>query len=255
MIKSLKYLMGDLSVFFPVTNHEKWMLVVKSILVVLLLDWFFYRSFIAILPLLPVGIKYFQLEKAALIRKKQEGAKEQFKELLLLVSGGQKAGYSADNAFLSSYGEMQSLYGKESSICRMLQVIRIAKENRRSLAEAWYEIGEKTGIREICEFAGIYEISYQSSGNVADIMERTAGIIVEKMDTEKEILVLLGAKRLEQKIMNAMPFLIMLYIMVTSPGYFSELYHTITGVIIMSICLGIYLLSYWASLKIIDISL
>lgn len=255
MKKSLRYKMIDPMIFLPVTEREKWTLAIKSALVIVLLDYFFYRSLIAVILLLPVGIKYFQLEKEALIRKKQEEAKEQFKELLLLVSGGQKAGYSADNAFLSSYGEMQNLYGEESSICRMLKAIRIAKENRRSLAEVWYEIGEKTGIREICEFADIYGIAYQRSGNVADIMERTAGVIVEKMDTEKEIAVLLGAKRLEQKIMNAMPFLIMLYIMITSPGYFSKLYHTITGVIIMSICLAIYLLSYRASLKIIAISL
>ena len=154
-----------------------------------------------------------------------------------------------------SFPSMKILYGQESVICKILKRIRIAYENRKPLAAVWEEIGEELKVEEIREFARVYYISGEKSGNVAVVMEKTASQIAEKMDTEKEIQVMLSEKRLEQKIMNLMPFLIMAYIMLSSPGYFNGLYGTVTGVVIMSICLGIYLLSYRASLKIVDIHL
>lgn len=238
-----------------VTEAEKKYLLGKSILAVFILDYFFYRSIWAVLPLSIVGAVYYRIEKKALIQKKKEAAREQFKELMLLASNGQKAGYSAENAFLSSYQDMKALFGEDSSICRMLRILKSGRENHLSFSKLWIQMGNQVDIEEIIEFAQIYEISQKSSGNTASVMEKTANIIIRKMETEKEIAVLLSAKRLEQKIMNAMPFFIMLYITITSPGYFSGLYHSLTGVLIMSFCLLIYLSAYALSLHIISIEI
>ena len=75
------------------------------------------------------------------------------------------------------------------------------------------------------------------------------------METEKEIEVLLSARKLEQKIMNAMPFLIMLYVNLTSPGYFDKLYHSLAGTAVMTLCLGVYLGAYILSRKIAFVKL
>ena len=93
------------------------------------LNYFFYRSLWAFVPLLAVGLMYYRMEETALYRRKKEVAREQFKELLLLVSTGQKAGFSAENAFLSGYEDMKELYGKDSSVCRMLQILKSGREN------------------------------------------------------------------------------------------------------------------------------
>lgn len=236
----------------PVSPAERRLLAGKSFLVILLLNYFFYQSLWAFIPLSAVGLVYYRMEEETLRRKKKESAKEQFKELMLLVSTGQRAGFSAENAFLSSYGDMRALYGKDSSICRMLQILQSGKENNIAFSELWKQIGCRMEITEIREFAQVYEISQESSGNMALIMEKTADIIVRKIETEKEIAVLLSEKRLEQKIMNLMPFFIMLYISVTSPGYFGILYRSFCGVLLMSAALGIYLLAYMLSVRIIS---
>ena len=255
MRRNIDYRESEKRKLLSVRPDEKYLLVFKSIFMILVLDFFFYQSFWALIPLSYIGFCYFKSEQNYLLEKKKEEAREQFKEMLLLVSRGQKAGYSADNAFLYCTPEMQELYGKESSICKMLQMIARAFENRQSLPAIWQRIGEITDITEIREFAGIYEIAQKKSGNVSGAMEKTAEIIAGKMETEKEITVLLSAKRLEQRIMNLMPFFIMLYMMVTSPGYFDGLYHTPAGTIIMSICLGIYMAAYAVSLHIVNIRL
>lgn len=237
------------------TSTEKQMLVGKSIGVVLLLNFFFYRSLWALIPLSIIGFFYYQKEKKFLEHDKKEQVREQFKELMLLVSTGQKAGYSVENAFLSSYDHMKALYGKDSSICHIIQVLKSGRENNIPFTDLWKQIGRQLKIAEINEFADIYEISYKRSGNMAAVMEKTAEIIVHKIETEKEIRVLLSAKRFEQKIMNLMPFFIMAYISLTSPGYFKGLYHSTSGIFLMSICLFVYLAAYIISIQIVSIEI
>lgn len=237
------------------TTREKQLLIGKSIGVVLILDYFFYQSVWAIIPLSCIGIMYYRMEKKHLYQKKKEQAREQFKELMLVVSAGQKAGYSAENAFISSYDDMKALYGKDSSICKMIQILKSGRKNNISFTSLWNEIGQQLGIVEISEFAGVYEVSHKSSGNMAAVMEKTAAIIIQKMETENEIRVWLSARRLEQRIMNVMPFFIMLYVNVTSPGYFKGLYHSMQGIFIMSICLSIYLGAYALSVKMVSIEI
>lgn len=239
----------------PYTAGDKRLLLGKSIGIVLVLDYFFYQSLWMLLPLSFVGIMYYRMEKKLLEHKKKEQAREQFKELMLSVSTGQRAGYSAENAFLSSYEDMKTLYGKDSSICLMIRMLKSGRDNNISFTNLWKQIGWQSGIAEINEFASVYEISHKNSGNMAAVMEKTAAIIIHKMETDKEIKVILSARRLEQRIMNLMPFFIMLYISITSPGYFNGLYHSVLGILVMSICLGIYLAAYALSVRIISIEI
>ncbi len=237
----------------PFTGAERRALVVKSFFVILLLDYFFYRAIWAVIPLLGVGVLYYRMEKELLYQKKKEAAREQFKELMLLVATGQKAGYSAENAFLSSYQDMKALFGADSSVCRMIRLLKSGKENNIPFSQMWKQIGKQIDIAEITEFAGVYGISQESSGNLALVMEKTTDIIVHKIETEKEIAVLLSARRLEQKIMNLMPFFILFYIGAASPGYFDGLYHSVMGVLVMSACLALYLGAYALSVHMVSI--
>lgn len=250
-----KYLPKKEEGLLKIYKAEKVLILGKSAAAVFIINYFFYRSIWAMLPLSLVGVMYYRMEKEALLLKKKEETREQFKELMLLVSTGQKAGYSAENAFLSAYQDMRVLYGEDSNICEMLRILRTGRENNVEFSALWHQLGSEVDIPEIQEFASVYEISGKSSGNMAAVMEKTAGIIARKMETEKEIEVLLSARKYEQKIMNSMPFLIMLYISITSPGYFDKLYHSFIGVAVMTLCLGIYLGAYILSRKIAFVKL
>ena len=64
---------------------------------------------------------------------------------------------------------------------------------------------------------------------------------------------MIAAKRLEQNIMSVIPFAIVLYVGVTSKGYFDVLYTTSAGRVIMTVCLGVYGAAYIIGKKIIEI--
>ncbi len=244
MIKSLGQQGLSNEYLIRLSLEEKIRLISKSIVVVILLDYCFYRSFWSVIPLCIPGVLFYREEKKDLLHKKKEEIRQQFKEMLYLVVSGQKAGYSVENAFLNSYEDLVNLYGEESAICRILSEIKIGMENHRPLADLWKTIGIRTDIVEIREFAEVFAIAKLSGGNMTAILENTAEILGNKAETKIEIDILLSARKLEQKIMNVMPLGLILYVEMTSPGYFDGMYHALSGIVIMTICVVIYIGAY-----------
>ena len=64
-----------------------------------------------------------------------------------------------------------------------------------------------------------------------------------------------AAKRFEQSIMNIIPILIVIYIDLTSPGFFDLMYSTIIGRIIMTVCLVAYIVAVLMAKKILKIEI
>lgn len=52
--------------------------------------------------------------------------------------------------------------------------------------------------------------------------------------------------------MNVMPFAVLAYVDASNKGYFDSLYHNLTGVVIMTVCLIVYLAAYFLSGWILD---
>ena len=249
MWKSLRQQVVRQNKFIYLFPEEKVKLVLKSLLAVIVVNVCFYQNILAFLGLWSIGIVFYEKEKRLVLSRKEEAAREQFREMLLLTVTGQRAGYSVENAFLNSYEDLANLYGAESSICKMLQEIREGIRNHIAIAELWKRIGEECDIVEIKEFAQVLEVAVQSGGRQASVLEKTADTIADKTDTKKEIAVVMSAKVLEQKVMNIMPFGLILYLNVTSPGYFEGLYHSVGGVFIMTGCLLFYLMAYFIGEK------
>ena len=78
-------------------------------------------------------------------------------------------------------------------------------------------------------------------------------MIEQKTETDKEIQLMVGARKMEQKIMNMVPFLIIFYIGTTSRGFFDVLYHNPVGVTVMTVCLLFYGAAYLVSKRIVEI--
>lgn len=219
-------------------------LMIKSLIVALLLNFCFYRSIWGMIPTGILGVLYYIEEKRELRREENEELRQQFKELLYLASAGQKAGYSVENAFTECYGDLQNLFGENSIICHLLRKMKAGLENHIPMAELWKRFGAEYDVVEIKEFANVFEIAKECGQNMTETLENVAEVIGNKLETKREINTLLSAKRLEQKIMNAMPIVLMLYMELTSPGYFDEMYHSSMGIGMMSIALLIYLTAY-----------
>ena len=84
------------------------------------------------------------------------------------------------------------------------------------------------------------------------MIDAACSSISRRLAVEEEMETLLSARKLEQRVMNAMPFMIVWYVEVSNPGYFDMLYGNLTGAVLMTICLGVYLAAYALSEKIFE---
>ena len=86
-----------------------------------------------------------------------------------------------------------------------------------------------------------------------EIIENTASIIRDKRAVNEKILNMTASRRYEQNIMNILPFVIIIYIDLTSDGFIDIMYGCFAGRVIMTVSLILTGVSYMLSQKILDI--
>ena len=147
---------------------------------------------------------------------------------------------------------IRMLYGEHSAMYRELELIRRGMILNITLEELISDLADRSGIEEIEQFSAILNIAKRGGGNVTQIIRTTAEVISNKVETMQEMLTMLQGRRLEQNVMEIMPFGISLYIAAAYPGYFGTLYHNGMGIIVMTLCLAVYAGAYLLGEKILD---
>ncbi|MCR5033329.1 MAG: hypothetical protein K6A92_10775 [Lachnospiraceae bacterium] len=220
---------------------------------VVFFGWFFYRSIWAMAPLTALLPVFYKKQKEKHFQKQQDLLKSRVCEWLKSVSANLRAGYSIENAIREGRKELVMLYGKEDPLARALKPVTVGFENNIPVEKLLTQLSEDVPVEELKDFSEIFRIARKSSGNLTEIIDHTTTIIAEKTLVGKEIRTMVAAKEMEQKIMSCMPFAIICYISVSSPGYFDRLYHNPIGVLIMTLNLAVYLMSLHLSGKILQI--
>ena len=136
---------------------------------------------------------------------------------------------------------------------REFHYIESRKKVSVPVEELFLGLGERSGIEDIENFAAVFSTAKRSGGDMDKIIQTSARMLGDKIDVRKEIETTLSAKKAEQMIMSLMPAGIILYLQLTSPGFLEVLYGNPFGVCAMTVCLGIYGLSYWLGKRIVDI--
>lgn len=234
-------------------RKEMFLYGLEAVGIVLFFAYFFYRSLWSAILLVPVGIFFLTRKKRELGKKQQNTLKIQFKEAVLSISAGMRAGYSAENAFKEAYKDMVRMFGRQSLICRELAYLLGGMSNNIPIEKLLQGFGRRSGVEEIKEFGEIFEISKKTGGNIGQIIAQTVDIISRKLEVDREIETLVSAKKLEQKIMNLVPFAILFYVETTSKGFFDVLYGNIAGNIIMTAGIAVYGAAICMEDKIMDI--
>lgn len=227
--------------------------VFQGVLISALFGRLFYDSWIAVLLLLPLAFLWFVHQKMLENRRNCRLIGIEFKDAIASVLTNLKAGYSVENSFLEARRDMDLLYGRNSLISRHLQAIGKGIRNNVPLEKLIHKMGKDTGNTDIRDFAEVFAVAKRSGGNLREIIEKTINVISKKTDVEKEIDVLISAKRMESRIMNLVPFFIIFYLSLTSSGFFGPLYHNLFGIILMTVCMGFYVGAYFLSERIINI--
>ena len=217
----------------------------EGILGIAVMDYVFYRNAGLFLVLLPVGMLFPLMLRKQLKKRRLETLRGQFKDAILAVASGLNAGYSVENAFAVSLKEMEEIHGSDSMIAKEIRLILRKIRMNLTFEDALGDFAARSGLDDVKNFADVFLAARKSGGELMRIITRTAEIIGEKIRIQEEILTATASKRMEQRIMSGIPVLIVIYIELTSPGFFGILYTTLIGRMLMTVCLAVYLASCW----------
>ncbi len=217
---------------------------------VLFFAYFFYRSFWAAVVLWPIGVwLYLTLQKEK--GEKRRGRLElEFQDCMQSLSANLRAGYSVEHAFCEAESDMVALFGEQSLIVKELQQIKKGMANNVPLEKLLLELGNRSFSENIREFSEVFAIARVSGGNLPQVLSSTAGLIGEKISLQQQLQVMISGKKLEQNIMNVIPFLLVGYIEIANKGFFDVLYQDLFGRLIMTGCLACYLAAFFLARKI-----
>lgn len=215
--------------------------------------YLFYRSLFVLIPAIPLFILYKKYSAKNAKKKRREELGNQFKDFLLALSAALRAGYSVENALPECAAEMKMMYGEEGLIYKetliMINQIKLSMPTEKVIDD----LAKRSGVTEIELFASVFHIAKRSGGDIVEIIQTTAEDIASKIETKKEVEVVMASKKFEQKIMNAVPMGIIVYISLSSKTLLDPLYGNALGITIMTICLLLYAFAFFLSQKIMDI--
>ncbi len=225
----------------------------EGFLLISLLSYLFYRSWIAMLFCSPLLYFYVQQKIKDQQKQRRNQLNLQFKDGILSVSAALKVGYSVENSFAQAHKDLLLLYQEKDDITLEFQHINRQLKNNVILEKILLDFARRSGVKDIKDFAEIFIIAKRSGGDLTKIIQNAVEVISEKIEVQREIQIILSAKKFEQKIMNLVPIGIIVYISISSPGFFQVLYHNLRGIMIMSGCLFVYLVAYLLAKRITDI--
>ena len=115
------------------------------------------------------------------------------------------------------------------------------------------EFAEQVASEDVNSFVTVFVTAKKSGGDMIGIIRNTTNQIGDKIVVKREIDTLLAAKKYEFQIMSMVPYGIIGYMSLSFPEFMDGLYGNVTGIGVMTICLGIYAGAYYLGIKILRI--
>lgn len=221
----------------------------------IIISYTFYESIlVSLIFILPIYF-YFKIISNYLVRKRKCDLTLQFKEFCLSLSASLIAGYSLENSIRETYKEMEQMYGKESYICKEIKLIDSKLKLNITIERCLEDFANRCSIEEIILFSEIIKIAKRTGGDIIEIVKDAGNSISQKIEVEREIRIIINAKKQEQMIMNFIPIVMITYVNLTSPEMMATLYNGSLGRIIMTVCLGFYIFAVYLGSKFSDIKM
>lgn len=211
----------------------------EGIIMLLVVSFLFYDSFLVALLLSPYLVMYLRRKALEKNSKERRQLVTQFKDGMVAVSFALNAGYSIENSFREAVKELMTLYGSQSAIVVCFEKMLRRIKNNENIEDVLSEFAIKTQIEDIMYFADVFGYAKRSGGDLISIIKNTASTIRDKIEVDAQIQTAISGKKMESAVMAVMPFGILGYMKLSSPGFIDALYHNVIGVIFMSVCLVI----------------
>lgn len=236
-----------------IRKYEYLIAILQGSLLIGLVSYLFYGTWICAILFSPYLIWYIKSWEKQLIKKKQTSFRLQFKEAIQSLSAALNVGYSVENAMRETVKDLRGIYKKDDTILREFSYMIRQLQMNVTAESVLKDFGQRTGDEDVQTFVTVFTMAKRSGGDTLEIIRNAVRQMGEKIDVEREIATMMSAKKLEFKIMTVIPMAMILYLKISFPEFLDVLYGNVAGVVVMSVCLGVYLAAYEMGRRIVEI--
>jgi tight adherence protein B len=218
---------------------------VVAVVILMLVGQVFYQSLVcsALLALSSVPCK--RLYERRLAEKRRTALGLSFRDLLYSLSASFSTGRQMPEALKEGLDAMRLIYPDDAPIVRELEYMTARLIKGRDDEEATLrDFADRSGNDDIRNFVGAYFICRTTGGDMEAMVVKTAGVIIDKIEIQKELKTLTAQKRMESNILLLLPAVMLLFLQLLSPDYVAPLYSGISGWLVMTAALGLTALAY-----------
>ncbi|MGN0638486.1 MAG: type II secretion system F family protein [Huintestinicola sp.] len=215
---------------------------------------FYHNVFIA-LPAAFIAAFFLESSYAnSRIKARRKKLRVQFCDMLESMAVASRAGNTELHALESALKDLKLTYSEDTDIVVEVTNILSKYRNGIQLRVLFKDFGERSGVDDILSFAQIFEVIEGKSNKFSDIIKQTQQVISDKIEIEQEIETVLTAPKQETVMMLIMPVLLMLLFSSDGDGgMMGMLFTTLLGRVLTTVCVIIFIASFFLAQKLTDI--
>ena len=238
---------------YILTKKDKQNIVFRSLLLTVLVSFLFYRSIYGIFCF-PFVLWIFYKRKLKQGKEVQsQRLLEEFVNGVRVLNTSIQAGISMENAWKEVQKELAVMYGETSLFFKEVKEINHSVALNVPIEKLILGFAYRSGLEDIIIFAELFEYGKRSGGNWRRMIQEVIQHIQDKYDAKRQIEVMVASKKLEQQVLNVIPLGILFFLQFSSWDYMCVLYHNVTGILCMTICLIGYGAAFLSAERILQI--
>ena len=215
--------------------------------------WICYSSWYALPVMIPVMLVVIRMRRQSLCKERIRTLEVHFREFLSSLYSNLAAGYSLENSVRTTEADLEKLFGAADPLVQELKQICREISIQIPVERLFYDFGIRSCSEDIRSFGEVLMIVKRTGGSMDQVLKTCRRTIGDRIDTRQEIETVIAAKRYEQRLMSLMPAGIILYLRLSFGSFMDCLYGNITGVLIMTAALAVYLAAFYLGTKMVKI--
>lgn len=200
----------------------------------------FFQSWGSLVLLAPLTAVRMYRERNVIRNRRRRQLEEHFRDGLQCLLASLEAGYSIENSVSQAADDLRMMFDEKEPIVEEFRRMSRKLKSGGNVEEVLEQFGERSGVEDIRTFSGIFTIAKRTGGDVTKVIRAVTDTLYQKQEVLREIQTVLLAKQLEVGIMKVMPYLMLGYFLVFSPGFLEPLYAGLAGHAVMLLLYALY---------------
>ena len=164
----------------------------------------------------------------------------QFKDLLYSLAASFSVGRNMRQALTESLEFWGNIYGERDPIVvETRRMIRGMEEANETDVKVLKDFAERSGLRDVQDFANVYESCKTTGGDMGRAISRATGVIADRIEMDRELRSMMAAKLSEGRIVGLAPVALVLAMRLFAPDYMEPIYSTVQGAMVALVSLGL----------------